>query len=506
MRIAFLGVPDFSLIALLRAIPELEGVPVAVVIGNGSHATVAHASAEAIAGGVVPGLGATRARQRLADLRTIAPSPEAERNAQAALLEVAYAFSPRIQEAGPGAVYLDMGDMSGLYDAEATVATAMDTAMGRVRLPCRVGFASNKTVARIAARVGGGVRVVPPGREALFLAPLPIEAIEPSPATAARLAGWGIHDLRGLARLSPVTITRRLGEDGDRLHRLAHGIDDLPFVTTAPTRSFEEALSFDDWTLDNLEPLMAVLGDLVDRLLERLEVVALAARAVTLTFHLDPRDNDVRHVEFAAPLRQRKAILELFRHELAARPPRAAVAGMRAVALPASPQAIQGHLFAPADPTPERLAITLARLYALVGEGRVGAPVRPARRTPGAVALAPFAQLRIRERSGPPGGRAYPLTGAPSKRRGKAPIAITALRPPRLITVELSGERLSAVYLEGRVCPVRVAAGPWQLRDGWWTAEPIDREEFDVELADGRLIRIYRDRRVGAWFWDGILG
>ena len=51
---------------------------------------------------------------------------------------------------------------------------------------------------------------------------------------------------------------------------------------------------------------------------------------------------------------------------------------------------------------------------------------------------------------------------------------------------------------------VRVAAGPWSLEDGWWTDVPADRDYWDVELADGGLYRIYRDRAADRWFADGV--
>ena len=51
---------------------------------------------------------------------------------------------------------------------------------------------------------------------------------------------------------------------------------------------------------------------------------------------------------------------------------------------------------------------------------------------------------------------------------------------------------------------VRVAAGPWSLEEGWWTDAPADRDYWDVELSDGGLYRIYRERAAGAWFADGV--
>lgn len=51
---------------------------------------------------------------------------------------------------------------------------------------------------------------------------------------------------------------------------------------------------------------------------------------------------------------------------------------------------------------------------------------------------------------------------------------------------------------------VRVAAGPWSLEEGWWRGEPVERDYWDVELSGGGLYRIYRDRRTGDWFADGM--
>jgi hypothetical protein len=55
--------------------------------------------------------------------------------------------------------------------------------------------------------------------------------------------------------------------------------------------------------------------------------------------------------------------------------------------------------------------------------------------------------------------------------------------------------------LDGRV---RVAAGPWALEEGWWRDHPVDRDYWDVELAAGSLVRIFRERASGAWYADGI--
>ncbi len=51
---------------------------------------------------------------------------------------------------------------------------------------------------------------------------------------------------------------------------------------------------------------------------------------------------------------------------------------------------------------------------------------------------------------------------------------------------------------------VRVAAGPWSLEESWWSESPVERDYWDIELSDGGLYRIFRDRRGEAWFADGL--
>ncbi|MCZ7650999.1 MAG: hypothetical protein M5U13_07505 [Thermoanaerobaculia bacterium] len=73
-------------------------------------------------------------------------------------------------------------------------------------------------------------------------------------------------------------------------------------------------------------------------------------------------------------------------------------------------------------------------------------------------------------------------------------------RPAELRPLE-SAETANRPRLEGRV---RVASGPWQLEEGWWTDQPLAREYWDVELAGGALCRLHRDPTTGAWHADGI--
>ncbi|MCZ6769957.1 MAG: hypothetical protein O7D93_11990, partial [Acidobacteria bacterium] len=49
-------------------------------------------------------------------------------------------------------------------------------------------------------------------------------------------------------------------------------------------------------------------------------------------------------------------------------------------------------------------------------------------------------------------------------------------------------------------------AGPWRSSGDWWTgkAHEWSRDEWDVELLDGSIRRIYWDYCRKTWFLEGI--
>jgi len=59
----------------------------------------------------------------------------------------------------------------------------------------------------------------------------------------------------------------------------------------------------------------------------------------------------------------------------------------------------------------------------------------------------------------------------------------------------------SSIEIHGSV---RVAAGPWSVEEAWWSDAPAERDYWDVELSDGGLYRVFRDRKGDAWLADGL--
>jgi protein ImuB len=512
-RIACLRVPLFPLAARLRAEPELAAEALAVVEGSGPAARIVAATRSARRAGVAPGATLAQGRALVPRLVARGRDAEIERAAREALAEVAERVSPRVEEAAGGLVFLDADGLERRFRSrtpERDLGLALERDAAREGLPARVGIAASKLAAAVAAREARAAdpRVVPAGEEAAFLAPLPLARLDPGLELGETLARWGLASIGELARLPPAEVASRLGEEGRRLHAVARGLDPRPLRPRQPPPDFREGMEL-EWPLVTLEPFLFLARAALDRLCRRLEAAGLGCARLETALRLEPAGHDERAIDLPAPTRDPKTLLQLVRLALEERAPGAAVSGFAFVARPDRPRAAQLTLFGPPALSPDRLATTLARLFALLGAGRVGSPRPVDGHRPERFALVPYAPPAPPERADTV---AEPPAGCSRSPRGL--LAVRLLRPPRAIGVELDGAgRPGAVAareageaeakrhrIDGRV---RVASGPWRLEEQWWSESKIDREYWDVELEGGGLYRLFRDAATGRWFADG---
>jgi DNA polymerase-4 len=154
----------------------------------------------------------------------------------------------------------------------------------RVRLPASAGIAAVKFIAKIASdlRKPDGLVVVESGREAEFLAPLPIERLwGVGKATAKTLAGLGIATIGQLQRLPRTTLVTRLGEHGADLHELAFGRDERAVIAWAAPKSMGAETTFERDT-DDRARLETTLRGQAERVARELRTGGVAASRVTL--------------------------------------------------------------------------------------------------------------------------------------------------------------------------------------------------------------------------------
>ncbi len=252
------------------------------------------------------------------------------------------------------------------------------------------------------------VVVVRSGEERTFMAPQPLALLEPEPEIAATLVRWGLTKAGDLARLTRHEVGLRLGPGGVALHRLACGEEAEAFVPDPIREVLREGVEL-DFPLATLEPFMFVANGILARLARRLELRGEGFAGVLLELHLEGAGHREVRFSLVAPTRDVPAVLSLARLQLEAHPPGAPVEGVTALVTPGRVRLAQGSLFGAPMPAPGKLSTTLARLAALVGPERVGAPAVGDTHRPGVWRLAPFSlpegNAAEGQRSGGAGGR-----------------------------------------------------------------------------------------------------
>lgn len=219
-------------------------------------------------------------------------------------------------------------DVTYLPDDPAEIAQALQAGINDdLELPCSLGVATNKLVAKIANNVGkaaargdsppNAITVVPPGEEAMFLSQLPIgELWGVGPKTAEALARYGVRTIGDAADWPPGELIRLFGKHGEAIARHARGIDDRPVEPERETKSISKEITFARNVSDGqaLERTLRQLADGVGRQARQSE---LSGTTVKLKLRWPDFTTLTRQVTLAQPVDQDDAIygaaLDLFR-------------------------------------------------------------------------------------------------------------------------------------------------------------------------------------------------
>jgi protein ImuB len=447
-----------------------------------------------------------------------------------ALLEVARDAAPRFEVYGSGDLLLDLDGLTRLFGAPRALARELRRAVDARGLRAGIALAGTGTAARLLARAGAteirsqgaDVRVVEPGTDAAAVAPLPLALL----ATVANendpndllstFHRWGLRTLGDLAALAADEVAARLGTDGLRWHRLAEGRDLRPLRPAAAEERFEQALDL-EWPIEGLEPLSFVLGRLLEPLAAHLERRGRGAAVLRLRLHLVTRAVHERSLDLPAPMREARALRTLLLLDLESHPAPAAIDRVAVAVDPTPARVLQFSLLDRPLPSPERVSTLMARLSALMGEGRCGSPAAVDAWQPGAFGTKAF------EPGSPIPNPRSPIPESPA-------VALRRFRVPVPARVRVDDGRPVRVGTDRRGLSggrVQACAGPWRTSGGWWNElgsgigdqgsakaprSPIpsprsptwDRDEWDVALGDAATYRIYCDRATGAWFLDGV--
>jgi protein ImuB len=479
---------DFELQAALRHRPELRGKAVGVV--GGEKAIILQASAAARAAGVGAGMSTSQALARCGELVLLERAKEQEIAAGQALLESGFACSPWVEETGAGICTFEL---RGARREHGKLAREAVRRLGVLDLDARAGVARNPDLALLAAHHGQPVLVVPEDGGSGFLAGLPLAALSPTEEAARILAQWGIHTLGELAALPREAVTERLGPEAFLLWERAAGRSMRLLRLTSPPAKYEEQIEFEA-EIETLEPLLFMLRRFIEQLVARLDTAYRVPAELHLRLGFAQGGEHRRKFRLPAPTRQADTLFRVLHTHLEDLRAPSPIARLSLAAIPAISRPTQLGLFATALRDPNRFGETLARLEALAGPERVGSPILTDTHQPDAFRMAPpeFANAAaVQEQSG---------EYTPSANRIGLPLR--RFRPPLAAQVECRGHAPARLASAAGGGLVRAHRGPYRLSGNWWEpAAGWQIEEWDVQLADGRLYRLAT--RDGGWFVEG---
>lgn len=514
MLFACLFAPDFAVQAALRFEPEVQLLtsPVAILDGPATLPRVVALNEAAREAGLELGMTMLQAAAVPGALlhKRVAAQEEA---AQQALLDCAWNFSPCVELAGNDTALLDLSGGARLMGGPKAIGNELALRAAELGLEINVALAVNPDAAMVAARGFSGVTVIPAGKEAAALAPLPVEVLSPSPDILEVLDSWGIRTCKALASLPEVALVERLGQEGLRMQKLAQGKCRRTLVPAEERLRFEESEELEE-ALELLEPLSFILNRMLEQLMERLIARALATSEIHLLLGLE-KHSDRQLSQCAAPeaaseyqrslkipvaTQDPKLLLKLLQLELSAQPPEAAVKKITLRAEAARPRQAQAGLFMPAAPQPEKLEVLLARLRTAVGERdsderlRVGAPRLLDSHQPDGFDVVHFAP---------------PEPGERTTREERTPrAALRRFRPAIWTSVAANAGTPRILKLNGKQTSVIAASGPWRNSGAWWSRDRAwQREEWDLALnaKEGLgIYRVYRELNSENWFIEGI--
>lgn len=176
------------------------------------------------------------------------------------VMAILHDLTPLVEQVSIDEAFLDISDIR--EDSERLARGLQARIREKLHLPCSIGIASNKLVAKIATEVGkalalkrikeqglveppNAVTVVGFGEEAAFLSPLPVDMLwGVGPKTFKRLTELGIHTIGDLAKWPENELLRLFGENGRDLLRHAKGIDNRPIVTEREVKSISQEITF----------------------------------------------------------------------------------------------------------------------------------------------------------------------------------------------------------------------------------------------------------------------
>ncbi len=242
--IIFLDMNAFFVNVERRAKPWLGGKPVLVVGSRKARSVVAACSYETRVFGVKSGMPSEEARRLCPGAVVVAADVAKYTHALREVVTRAHHYTPAVEISSIDELALDVTATFHRWGTPRACAAAFQREIiEELGLPCSLGVAPNKMLAKVAAGLEkpNGLTVLRPSQLDAFLSDLPVTEL---PGIGAKLGEHlrrlGATTCGRLGRLRLSRLRGRFGIIGDVLRDMARGIDRRPLM---PHYAYEEARS-----------------------------------------------------------------------------------------------------------------------------------------------------------------------------------------------------------------------------------------------------------------------
>ena len=295
--------------------PALRGRPLAVGGDPQGRGVVATANYAARRFGIRSAMSSAEALRRCPDVVFLRPRHALYRQYSEAVWAAIREVVPRVERVGLDEGYLDLGSVVREFVDARRVSEAVQVSVrAATALSCSLGVSTSKVVCKVASdrRKPGGITVVPPGKEAAFLAPFAVRALPGvGPRAEERLATAGVRTIGDLAALTEVELRAVLpGAIGVLVRDRARGVDprDLELETERVSISVEETFGRD---IADRSLLHAEVCRLAAELSERMRRSGVTGRTVTAKLRYADFSIRSRSTTLPAPVDEADRIAEL---------------------------------------------------------------------------------------------------------------------------------------------------------------------------------------------------
>lgn len=269
--------------------PKLRGKPFAVGGRPAERGVVASCSYPARVFGVRSAMPMSQAVKLCPQLLIVPARHRVYGKVSQQVMDRLHALSPLVEQLSIDEAFLDVTTRP---EPATQLARQLQTTIRQeLSLPCSLGVATNKLVAKIANNVGkagarngappNAITVVPPGQEAAFLAPLPCEELwGVGPKTATRLRELGMATIGDIARWPAAELAGRFGKNGHDLAAHAKGIDRRLVEPHREAKSISQETTFTRDVQDGaqLRHLLREQADAVSQELKRKHLIGATVK------------------------------------------------------------------------------------------------------------------------------------------------------------------------------------------------------------------------------------